>query len=265
MVISDDEENIENVDVNNIIRTLRDRLKKYLYYPNRRKDNAGDTDFNFIQPQSTVIELDRPVSPDTTMVEACRRCGKSITRNPNRHRICRKCMFSMQRCRKLTAYRLSRSRSKLKQTEQFKNQVNALNRRDIFKKLQQLGTSIYYENARMDSEKGIQYHQRHQRKQQQQQQQQRNHKRVTSIPHESDTIHDENDINGSQIRRTNESNEILMTFNTVVTEVFPMELLYSYESDRDRQDDQMANKHEFNPNINDILKNVPKSLTITVI
>lgn len=260
-MISDDEENIENVDVNNIIRTLRDRLKKYLYYPNRRKDNdAGDTDFNYIQPQSTVIELDRPVSPDTTTIEACRRCGKSIIKNLNRQRTCRKCIFSMQRYRKLTAYRLSRSRSKFKQNEQFKNQVNALNRRDIFKKLQQLGTSIYYEKAHMDRERGLQRQQRRQHSQQQH----RNHERVTSIQHESDTIHNENDINGSQ-KRTNQSNEILMTFNTVVTEVFPMELLYSCESDRDRQDDQMDNKHEFNPNINDILKNVPKSLTITVI
>lgn len=59
---------------------------------------------------------------------------------------------------------------------------------------------------------------------------------------------------------SNESNEILMTFNTVVTEVFPIQQLYSYY---DRQTDQTSNTPN-DINIHEILRNVPKSLTITI-
>lgn len=261
MISSDDDdennaENDENIDVNNIIQTLRDRLKKYLYYPNRRKSN--DSDF----PQSTVIELDRPVSPDTTTttptVEACRHCGKSITRNLNPQRICRKCKFSqMQRCGKLTTYRLSRSIKRTKRTHQQRNihkkdPSTALNRHNIFEKLKQLGTSIYYENDCKGKTELLQ-----------QEQQQRNHKRVTLISNEIDTNDVDDEMNGLQRRCTNESNEILMTFNTVVTEVFPMELLYNYACDDQQQIHDTNDTHH--SNINDILKNVPKSLTITII
>lgn len=82
-----------------------------------------------------------------------------------------------------------------------------------------------------------------------------------------DTNQQKSHANVWQRRTTNESNEILMTFNTVVTEVFPIDQLYNYA---DQQDEQMPNKPNDNTagsgslNIQEILRNVPKSLTITI-
>lgn len=117
------------------------------------------------------------------------------------------------------------------------------NRIHIFEKLQQLGTSIYYEHE-CNAKHLEQQH------------------RMTSTPHEIDTHR--KPTNAWKRRATDESNEIVMTFNTVVTEVFPIEQLYNQF---DRQDDQLAS-NKLNVagtlNIQEILRNVPKSLSITI-
>ncbi|XP_055318467.1 uncharacterized protein LOC129576788 [Sitodiplosis mosellana] len=253
IVSDDDEENVENVDVNNVIQTLRDRLKKYLYYPNKQKCNDL-SELNAHPQAATIIELNG--TPD--MHRNCERCGKLIRKHSNRmhsrqRTLCRTCRFSMRSNGKLSArlkiptYHLTRSQyrrqkthmsqplSTLKRSESFGNRIN------IFKKLQQLGTSIYYENNGCRGK-------RHELSQ-----------HMTSIPHEMD-ISEHNTIQPNMAwKRPNESNEILMTFNTVVTEVFPIDQLYNY----DRPTDQMPNApNDFN--IQDILRNVPKSLTITI-
>lgn len=257
IIVSDDEEkeNVENIDVNNVIQTLRNRLKKYLYYPNKKGNDLSGLDAH-----PTIIELSG--TPD--MHWNCERCGKLIRNQSNRMHsrqriLCRICRFSMRRNGKLTkrlkisAYHLTRSPyrrqrihvspmslqpSTLKRSERCGNRIN------IFKKLQQLGTSIYYENNECPRK-----------------QTEFNH-HMTSIPHEMDTNAQKmTQPNMAWKRATaNESNEILMTFNTVVTEVFPIQQLYSYY---DQQTDQTSNASN-DLNIQEILRNVPKSLTITI-
>lgn len=241
------------MDVNNVIQTLRNRLKKYLYYPNKEKGN--DLYGLHAHPSATIIELNG--SPD--MHRNCERCGKLIKKHSNRRKrtFCRICRFSMRRLNgKLSArlkisstHHLTRKQyrqrnpsssaplSTLKRTESHSNRIN------IFRKLQQLGTSIYYENNECRKKQ----HELNQH--------------MTSIPHEMDTrAHHRTTQVANAWKRPNESNEILMTFNTVVTEVFPIEQLYTYY---DQQTDQMQNSsNDFN--IQDILRNVPKSLTVTI-
>lgn len=244
MVVISDEECDENVDVNNVIQTLRSRLRKYLYYPNKEKR----MDLLELQahPDSTVIELHG--SPDQH--RNCERCGKlinKISNRPRRRTLCRNCRFSLRRNNgqlKRRKHRLTRS---LSPNTQSHHVSSSSNRNNIFQKLQQLGTSIFYENDHRGR--------RHQQMQQ----------CMTSIPHEIDTNQPKRmTANAWQQRHTNESNEILMTFNTVVTEVFPIDQLYNYS---DRPDDQMTNTLSDNAgtlNIQEILRNVPKSLTITI-
>lgn len=257
IIVSDDEEVDENVDVNNVIQTLRDRLKKYLYYPNKQKGNDL-YDLNAHSP-ATVIELNG--SPD--MHRNCERCGNLIRKQSNRimrrqRTFCRNCRFSMRRNGKLSKrlkmstnhltrssfqQRSHHSTSPSSSVSTFKRCDTTSNRNNIFKKLQQLGTSIYYEsNECREKQHELNQH-------------------MTSIPHEMDmSTHKSAPANSWKQPTANESNEILMTFNTVVTEVFPIEQLYNYY---DQQNDQMPNStNDFN--IQEILRNVPKSLTITI-
>lgn len=227
LVIVSDEEDNENVDVNNVIQTLRNRLKKYLYYPNKQKTN--DHDDLGAHPQH-VIE----VNGSSNVQQYCQKCEKLIKRHTNRRRqrrLCRTCRFLIRRNEKAQAKVIQQTHVS-SSTDTYSN-----NRINIFEKLQQLGTSIYYEN---DSN-GKQLN-----------------RTMTSIPHEIDTKKPT-----IAWKRTNESNEILMTFNTVVTEVFPIKQLYNQY---DRQDDQIPNINtdETKLNIQEILRNVPKSLTITI-
>lgn len=123
------------------------------------------------------------------------------------------------------------------------NQETVSNRQNIFEKLKRLGTSIYYENE-MELACNEQDNQ--------------TDKYATSIPNEINTIDSTEKVSTMTLKNRikNESNEILMTFDTAVTEVFPIEFLYQYSCDQDRK---------FHPNMNDIIKNIPKSLTITII
>lgn len=256
IVVSDDDDEMEhdeNVDVNNVIQTLRNRLKKYLYYPNRnQREKANDLDEFYAYPQSTtVIELN--ASPDIR--KNCEGCGKLIKKHLNRRRqrtFCRSCRFSLRRIEKLKAhhkistYHLTRSQRKtlISMSPHKQLETSALsNRTNIFKKLQQLGTSIYYENEYKEMQQELNRH-------------------MTSIPHEIDTnrAYTKQSTNAWTQPTANESNEILMTFNTVLTEVFPIEQLYNC----DRTHAQIQHSTQTDFNIQDILRNVPKSLTITI-
>lgn len=243
MIVISDEEYDENVDVNNVIQTLRNRLKKYLYKPKKQKSIATIEVQTY--PDSTVIELHG--SPDQH--RNCERCGKLINKISNRRRrriLCRHCRFSLRRnnqqTRRRRAHHSTRFHSSLGDTRSDILQPN--NRTSIFQKLRQLGTSIFYENDCIGKHE-------------------RMHQHMTSIPHEIDTNQQKRLTNAWQ-QRTNDSNEIVMTFNTVVTEVFPIDQLYNYDN---QQDDQMSNQpNDTNGtmNIQEILRNVPKSLTITI-
>lgn len=266
VIISDDEDVAdENIDVNNIVQTLRNRLKKYLYYPNRQK-SASQDDWLPMHPDAALVELNGTVDDERN----CENCGKLFRRRLNRHKqrlFCRSCRFLMRRYGNSTtvSYRLHRNRKtvahmKAPFNEKHQSRVPTTNHHsNIFKKLQQLGTSIYYENE---------YH--HVGQQQQQQTQQKRyqlHRHMTSIPHEIDMKTQKNGTNTWQ-QRQNGSNEILMTFNTVVTEVFPINELYNNYYGRSNGD-QISNESDANNapnhlNIQEILKNVPKSLTITI-
>lgn len=254
IIVSDDEEK-ENVENDDVIQRLRNRLKKYLYYPNKKGNDPSG-----LNAHPTVIELSG--TPD--MHWNCERCGKLIRNQSNRvHRrqraLCRICRFSMRRNGKLStrlkipAYHLTRSQCRRQrihvspmplQSATLKRSERSGNRINIFKKLQQLGTSIYYENNECPRK-----------------QTEFNH-HMTSIPHEMDTSEQKTTQPNTAWKpaTANESNEILMTFNTVVTEVFPIQQLYSYY---DRQTDQSSSTPN-DVNIQEILRNVPKSLTITI-
>lgn len=245
VIISDDEDD-ENVDVNNIVQTLRNRLKKYLYYPKRQKCN--DPQEWQAYPQATLIEL----SESTAIDADCKHCGKSLRRHLNRRKprtVCRNCRFLMRRYGKRSSQRKNQTNN-MKWSQRAHHLIDhrsntTSNHINIFKRLQQLGTSIYYENECRA------------------QQQQQTKRHMSSIPHEMDTKAHKKGTNAWKQHRTNDSNEILMTFNTVVTEVFPIDALYNKYCDQ--QDDQISNSNaSTNLNIQEILRNVPKSLTITI-
>lgn len=293
VIISDDEDDDENIDVNNIIQTLRNRLKKYLYYPNRPKSNNPD-EWHAIHLHSTLGEQHN--GPRDNNDQNCKQCGKLFRRRLNRHKqriFCRSCRFLMRRYGNATIAPYKTHKNNLKSTKKYhdtsaataatkknmlpnndKRQANALTKNhhiNIFKKLQQLGTSIYYENEYRASSTERQQQQQQQRHRQWRAQQKSYHlhrHHMTSIPHEIDMKSQKNGTKTWQ-QCQNGSNEILMTFNTVVTEVFPIDELYNNYYGRSNDNDQISNESEAertpnNLNIQEILRNVPKSLTITI-
>lgn len=245
VVIVSNEEDDENIDVNNIVQTLRNRLKKYLYYPKQQKCN--DLHEWQTHPPTALIELNGSTDIDTN----CEHCGKSLQRHSNRRMqrsFCRSCRFLMRRYGKCSTQRSKNQQQKPHISPLRDIHRSSHNHMNIFEKLQQLGTSIYYENeCRVEQQRRkIQRH-------------------MSLIPHDMDTskAHKKR-TNAWERHRTNESNEILMTFNTVVTEVFPIDELYNkYYDRRSVENDQISNTSN-NLNIQEILKNVPKSLTITI-
>lgn len=230
-------EDDENVDVNNVIQTLRNRLKKYLYYPNKQKAN----DLYGLHAHPHAIDGKLNESSDTH--RNCERCGKLIRKYSNRRRrkaFCRNCRLSHIAIHSARSKRRHRAHvTSMMSTQSETSTPN--NRINIFKKLQQLGTSIYYETECKGNQRDRNQH-------------------MISIPHEMDTNTYKRPANTWK-RPTNESNEILMTFNTVVTEVFPIEQLNGYHH---QGIDQRHGTTEQTLNIQEILRNVPKSLTITI-
>lgn len=267
IISDDDDEDNENIDVNNIVQTLRSRLKKYLYYPDRQKSNSQD-EWLPIHSDATLIAFNRTTDNERN----CKNCGKLFRRQLNRHKqkiFCRSCRFLRRRYGSSTtvSYRFHKSHLKSSEhqetvahmkrpfNENHQSRLSTTNHHNnIFRKLQQLGTSIYYENE---------YHHVDHRQQQIQQKSYHLRRHMTSIPHEIDMKTQKNGTKAWQ-QRQNGSNEILMTFNTVVTEVFPIDELNTKYYDRSNGD-QISNESEANNfNIQEILRNVPKSLTITI-
>lgn len=220
-----------------MIQTLRMRLKKYLYYPNKQK--ANDLYGLHAHPHATGSKLNESSDAHRN----CERCGKLIRTHSNRRRrkaFCRNCRLSHIAFRSTRSKRRHRARvtsmmSTQSETSTLSNRIN------IFEKLQQLGTSIYYETECKGNQRDRNQH-------------------MISIPHEMDTNTYKRPMHTWK-RPTTESNEILMTFNTVVTEVFPIEQLNSYHH---AEIDQHHATSEQTLNIQEILRNVPKSLTITI-
>lgn len=276
VIMNSDDEDSENVDVNNIIQTLRKRLKKYLYYPSRSKGIEGSFPayqydaFTEQQHQpSAVIELiSSGEAPDAIESSYCEQCGRRLVGSSKRSRksiikFCGKCRFLMRkhgkRMKHIHSQRYyNQNQHRIEYSVSTKNQTMATtnNPINIFKKLNKLGTSIYYETDCKDTI------------------QKQNTTNMIRNAHEINTIDNVNETNGLQHRTTTThgTNEILMTFNTVVTEVFPIHLLYNH-SKCDQQTNQMhgiastmENGDETNQHssLQDILKNVPKSLTITM-
>lgn len=278
MVIISDEDD-ENIDVNNIVQTLRNRLKKYLYYPFRQKSNNQD-EWQPMHTHATLVEQNRTMANDRN----CENCGNLFRARLNRHKqriFCRSCRFLMRRYGNSTTVSYKFHKNNLKSSEFKETAAHMLlfnenvrhshvlttnHHINIFKKLQQLGTSIYYENEYGVGQQKQQKQQQYQRQQwQQQHKSYRLHRQhMTSIPHEIDM---KSQKNGTKTwkQHQNGSNEILMTFNTVVTEVFPIDELYSKYYGRSN-DDQISNESEATNSfdIQEILRNVPKSLTITI-
>lgn len=199
-------------------------------------------------------------------------------------RICRKCKLSMHMhiCNRLACLRPSRRHSKCPRKmhiERDRGSSNAiedndiLNGSNIVNKLKLLGTTIYYETEEC-------FH----RKQQ----------RTVDETHDNDGAEDWRSVHSitstneidtdaelkptimfepetkiqpsTNDRSTNDPNEIVLTFNTVVTEVFPMELLtagidYYTGTGRTHSTSPITDRENA---FHDIIKNVPKSLTITL-
>lgn len=337
ILVSDDEDSDnENVDVNNIIQTLRHRLKKYLYRPQTKNlsDNLSDELCN-VQQRSGVErqgESDSDVaeaqyqyrlrrkrrqkrysslpSPDATFIhiferQKCERCHKSITVHRHHYRnskrsiqFCQKCKHSMEigknsakrKCM-MKKQRLKRSSHRYENVQRRRRQLqqqrqeqkpyllqttenrsteqrtvhNCIN---IVDKLKQLGTSIHYECY--NDEKP------------QMKRQRIDHGEVmASTPFEIDMFVDPSTKNSifscahkavnafeqpnttTTATTTNHSNEILLTFNTVLTEVFPIQLLYDNDQTTKNVENNAKDCNQ-TTNFNEILKNVPKSLTITL-
>lgn len=272
VIISDDDD--ENIDVNNIIQTMRNRLKKYLYYPNRPKSNSQNDERHAMHPCATLSERNRTM--DTN--RHCKQCGKSFRGRLNRSKqriFCRSCRFLMRRYgvnATTASYKFHKNHLKSSQFQETahilpyndnhqSNAPTATHHVNIFKKLQQLGTSIYYENQYdVEQQQRLQPRRQHT----QSKSYHRRCRHMTSTPYEIDMKSQKNGTKSWQ-QQPNGSNEILMTFNTVVTEVFPIDKLYGNYYGRS-DDDQMSTESDApnNFNIQEILRNVPKSLTITI-
>lgn len=226
----------------------------------------------------------------------CELCKRSILRS-NHHRlpincrmrrqksiqICRKCKLSMHMhiCNRLICLRPNRRhpKSHLKIQQEHKdggsnrssNSIDnndILNRSNIVNKLKLLGTTIYYEPEKCSNRK-----------------QERNNEAngkdwrcihsISSI----DEIDTDTELKPTTIvepatktqmskneRSTENPNEIVLTFNTVVTEVFPMQLLTAgiYYTGIDQPKLTSSSTNERVNSFHEIIKNVPKSLTITL-
>lgn len=262
-MISCIDDNRECVDVNNIIETIRQRLKKYIY--RRHQSNCSD--------QSGLVSLDNEHESNYRLREAhagladdtertiCGYCHRRRIRYPTKSqrsviRFCRTCRFSMRR-KKLKSKRMQLllARRRPYATQNAADKMTSVNRStDIVEKLKRLGTSIYYESdckyCLSDGRAAYAA------------------ASVMSNAHEIDTICGTQGM--MQNRPATESNEILITFDTVVTEVFPIDSLYGSTTDTRTPTNCIDNIKKHNcadiavPNIRDILKNVPESLSITL-
>lgn len=210
-------------------------------------------------------------------------------------RICRKCIYSMHmrmhikgNCNSsistsLLCYRSKRKFKKQIVSSQAADSNKILNNSNIVDKLKLLGTSIYYETDNCVQREHTQLPQ---------------HQRTEKHIHfnSNDNVHlissrkmDEIDtdlkipmpslstMNGtappSSLQPeqfiTNDQNEILLTFNTVVTEVFPIFTTdagtynFNYKHHHHIDESKQINC-ERKMNLHEIIKNVPKSLTITL-
>lgn len=271
MLNATDQENRENIDVNNIIDTIRNSLKKYIY----RRQQSDDDDLNDLVMAERSKEFDR--NDDEAIVVRnptiaykrkrilCQMCHRRLLIKSNRSaiRFCRTCRFSNRqghmKTKRMQAL-LCQRHPRTKQTDRSKESDKIHNRTmtiihptDIIEKLNRLGTSIYYENDCkycMGNERAAY---------------------TPANAHEIDTIYKAREMIGVR-HPTTESNEILITFDKAVTEVFSIESLYDSETDRNKQEHMASSIDTFHssntkiirPDIQDILKNVPKSITITI-
>lgn len=271
-----DEENRENIDVNNIIDTIRNSLKKYIY----RRQQSNDDDLNDLIMVERSKQFDRNDDDEATVIRnptitykrkriLCQMCHRRLLIKSNRSavRYCRICRLSIRqghmKAKRMQALPCQRHPRTIQNDRPRKNAtidnrtMAIIHPTDIIEKLNRLGTSIYYEN---DCEycAGI--------------------KRAAYTPthiipnaHEIDTIYAAREMIGVH-HPTTESNEILITFDKAVTEVFSIESLYDCEAGQNHQQHmassadsiQSSSTQMSKPDIQDILKNVPKSITITI-
>lgn len=265
MISCNDDDSRENVDFTDIIRTIRHRLKKYIY--RRHQSNFSDqSNFvlidnkygsNYRQNESSAGLAD---NMKRTICGHCRR--RRVKTNTSIIRFCRTCRFSIRK-RKVKSNQmqpfLAMRRSYAPQIDRCRTNdrmgfktMTPSHSTDIVEKLNRLGTSIHYEsdckyclsNKRPANAAAS----------------------VISNAHEIDTMCGITQRKIQKNHPTTESNEILITFDTVVTEVFPIDSLCGSMSPTDCIDTVLKpNYTEITvPNIQDILKNVPKSLSITI-
>lgn len=282
MINGTDDDDQENIDVNNIIATMRNRLKKYIY--RRHQPSCDDhSDFVIVAADTQIVTYDRTSQVNELicsqqMVDVpkrilCGHCHRRTVRQSNKshrssiRRFCRTCRFIMRREQIKSKSRQREAMKPIQNDRRNENGSEAMTKSttkttttihptDIVEKLNRLGTSIYYEND-------CKYCTGHSRTTTT-----TTTTNVISNAHEIDTIYESKaEMMGVNRFSASESNEILITFDTVVTEVFPIESLHDsinglHAPSECRNDMSKPNNAEMA--IQDILKNVPKSLTITI-
>lgn len=203
-------------------------------------------------------------------------------------RLCRKCKLSMHMhiCSRLACLRPNRSHTKCprKVQAEHKNRSGGnaiedndiLNGSNIVSKLKLLGTTIYYETEECFHRKQQQIADEH---------------NDSGGDIEGDSVNlisSTNEIDmdvaapkpsrlaaaaavtraqpATNERSTNDPNEIVLTFNTVVTEVFPMRLLSDADIDYPgtQRTPSAPSTNGRSNSFHEIIKNIPKSLTITL-
>lgn len=280
------------------VQSVRSKLHKYLYYPNKTKAESDHlpsplTPYNRQQsaqrsPKAAAIRSKSSNNENNHMFGRrikCRMCSgaiRSVNRNQKQHTLCRNCKLSVHLhvCNRLSCHRstLRRNRStnncRVKcdrmsgDSDAVVSSSDSIIERDvqsilrgsnIVSKLKSLGTSIYCE--RDDENRPQQSHD----------------DLVQSSsdgPNEIDIADDtkpSNDGDATSERWmaakqmiTNESNEIVLTFNTVVTEVFPIKYIQKSNADNHSNEFHAIRQEDGARNFSEIIKNVPKSLTITL-
>lgn len=252
----------------------------------RRRDIAPDA-------ENRPNELTKP----RRRYKCCELCRRPILRTNNHHRrpnnghtrsshtirMCQKCNLSMHMhiCNRSACLRPHRRHTKCPRKSHRKecsagtsisiedNEI--LNESNIVNKLKLLGTTIYYETEECFDRK--------------------EHRIIDALSDDGDdlrsvyTTPSANEIDtdielkpttivehvtntqlpSANERSTNDSNEIVLTFNTVVTEVFPMQLFSAAIDYAGTGPTKTASSSSDPANsFHEIIKNVPKSLTITL-
>lgn len=259
-----------------IFAMMRSKLNKYLYYPNKTSRRSNylfiRKRLNIFNHQSNYLNIKKSKSKFNSE-NSCSGKRKRIKRKrysstihlPNCNNYKLKQYYCYCKSKQMNTFNVTVDHSQIESESIvsssdsiLENRVqNILKESNIVDKLKSLGTTIYCETDNkmqfelnnyilVDSSSDL----------------------LNSTNNKNDEINEieYNDLDKTK-NRLDESNDILLSFNTVVTEVFPIKYLRNINNDhiRNQTNDIKTNRNDENiTSASELIKNLPKSLTITL-